>query len=313
MFKRINAFLLILVALSLVLASCAPAVAPAPDPVTVSVVETQIVEREVVVTVVVEGETKEIVITATPAPTDIPRPVKKVASNAQIALRIYKEGNEVKGYEYDLYKEALNRAGYEVELVDVAFAGIFAGLLAEKWDMACSNIFITMQRAEEMDFTEPFNEGFDVAVAKKSSDVQSLSDFQGKVIGSETGTSQAAWLAGMNTEYGPFQTQLYEDAETQWLDLDNGRISALTTSFITAVLKIKDNPDLQIIAESDDNFMVGCFLRKGDPLKAEMDTALQSMKEDGTLAALYEQYFGTKPPADSAIVNIFTEPHVPTR
>ena len=65
---------------------------------------------------------------------------------------IYREGTEIKGYEYELYKEALNRAGYDVEVVDVAFAGIFAGLQAEKWDMACSDIYITKAREDEMDF-----------------------------------------------------------------------------------------------------------------------------------------------------------------
>jgi ABC-type amino acid transport substrate-binding protein len=297
--KRMYKMVLVLFVLSL-LAACAPA-AP------------QVVEKEVLVTVVVEKEGETVVVTATPEPTIEPRPVKKVASNVQILRRIYREGNEIKGYEYEIYKEALNRAGYDLEVVDVAFAGIFAGLQAEKWDMACSNIFITLARVEEMDFAEPFLEGYDVAVALKDGEVKSLDDFAGKIIGTETGTSQAAWLATLTNEYGPYQTQLYEDAETQWLDLETGRIDALTTSFITAVVRLEENPNVEIIANSEDNFLVSCALRKGDPLKAEVDAAIQSMKEDGTIAALFEKYFLIAPPADSAAVTVFTEPHVPTR
>jgi ABC-type amino acid transport substrate-binding protein len=300
--------------LSLVLASCAPAAAPAPDPVTVSVVETQIVEREVVVTVVVEGESREVIITATPAPTAEARPVKKVASNVQyVAVMVYREGNEIKGYEYELYKEALNRAGYDVEVVDVAFAGIFAGLQAEKWDLACSNIFITIERENEMDFTEPFFEGFDFLVALEDGPVKTLEDIRGKTLGTETGTSQAAYLASLSAEYGPFQTNLYEDSETQWGDLMNGRIAALSTGGTAFALRLRANPIFVKVAESQDNFKVGCAMRTGDPFKEEFDTALRSMKEDGTTAALFEKYFLFPAPEDSAATTIFTEPHVPTR
>jgi len=131
--KRFVSYLLIIVALTISLAACAPA-APA---------EPQVVEKEVIVTVIVEGAPKEIVVTATPEPTVEPRPVVKVASNVQLPHTIYREGTEIKGFEYEVYKEALNRAGYDVDVIDVAFAGIFAGLQAEKWDMACSGIYIT--------------------------------------------------------------------------------------------------------------------------------------------------------------------------
>ena len=74
--KRFFLVMLIIAALSISLAACAPA--PTPE-----VIE-KIVEKEVVVTVMVEGATKEIIITATPEPTVEPRPVKKVASNVQL-------------------------------------------------------------------------------------------------------------------------------------------------------------------------------------------------------------------------------------
>lgn len=303
--KRIFFVLLIISALSISLAACAPA--PTPE-----VVE-KVVEKEVIVTVIVEGAPKEIIITATPEPTVEPRPVKKVASNVQLPLNIYREGTEIKGFEYEVYTEALNRAGYDVEVVDVAFAGIFAGLQAEKWDMACSGIYITKAREDEMDFTEPFRDDFDVVIGKADGDVNSLEDLKGKVAGTETGTSEAAYLASLMAEYGPFETQLYEDKETSYLDLESGRIVALTDSMEAFVIRKAEYPNIKVIAGNPDKFMEGCALRTGDPLKAEIDKAIESMKADGTIQEMYERNFGVPVEEGSATDTIFTEEYVPLK
>ena len=46
--------------------------------------------------------------------------------------------------------------------------------------------------------------------------------------------------------------------------------------------------------------MEGCALRTGDPLKAEIDKAIKSMKEDGTIQEMYERNFGVPVPEGSA-------------
>lgn len=51
--------------------------------------------------------------------------------------------------------------------------------------------------------------------------------------------------------------------------------------------------------------------RKGDPLRDEYNTILNSMKRDGTLAALYEKWLGTKPGPDSSTVHVYTTPWQP--
>jgi ABC-type amino acid transport substrate-binding protein len=241
------------------------------------------------------------------------RPVKKVASNAQRIVQWYREGDGYAGYEYETIKEALNRAGYDMEVVDVAFAGIFAGLQAEKWDMAASNIFITKARYAEMDFTTPYHAGYDFVAALKDGPVQSPEDMAGKVVGAETGTSQAAFVASLMEKYGPFKISLYEDAETQWGDLQSGRIAALGTGGATFAVRQRQNPIYQVVIEAEDLFMVGAAMRKGDPFVEEFNAALNSMKEDRTTAELFEKYFLFPPPEGSPDITVFTEPHVPTR
>jgi ABC-type amino acid transport substrate-binding protein len=237
----------------------------------------------------------------------------RVASNVQIPLRIFYEGDQIRGYEYEIYREALNRAGYQVEVVDVDFSGILPGLSAEQWRMAASNIFITEERAAQFSYSEPYLESFDAVIVRESDDsIDELSDLEGKVIGTETGTTQAAYASQLQEQYGPFEEiRGYDDTETQMLDLENGRIDALTLGQATAAVYIQERGMFEVLGTSQDNFMIGAFFREGDPLRDEFTQALQSMKEDGTTAELFEQYFGDPPAEGSAPVRVFEEPYTP--
>jgi len=243
---------------------------------------------------------------------DSDRPVVRVASNVNIPLRIFRAGDEIRGYEYEVYKEALERAGYEVEVTDVAFSGLFSGLQAEQWDVVASNVFITPERHAEMDHSEPYLAAFDALMVREDDNVQSLEDLEGKVVGTETGTTQAAYAEALNEEYGPFEIRAYEDIETQMLDLEVGRIDGLTLGYPTARVYINERGLFEVLATNDASFMIGAFFRKGDPLRDEFDEALRTMKEDGTTADLFEEYFGDTPDDDSPVVRVFEEPYVPT-
>lgn len=242
---------------------------------------------------------------------DEDRSVVRVASNVNIPLRIFREGNEIRGYEYEVYTEALERAGYEVEVTDVAFSGLFSGLQAEQWDIVASNVFITPVRHAEMDHSEPYLEAFDALMVREDDSIQSLEDLEGTVVGTETGTTQAAYAEALNEAYGPFEIRAYEDIETQLLDLEIGRIDALTLGYPTARIYIQERGLFEVLDTNDASFMIGAFFRKGDPLRDEFNEGLRSMKEDGTTAALFEEYFGDAPSNDSAVVRLFDEPYVP--
>jgi polar amino acid transport system substrate-binding protein len=243
---------------------------------------------------------------------DSDRPVVRVASNVNIPLRIFRAGSEIQGYEYEVYTQALERAGYEVEVIDVAFSGLFSGLQAEQWDVVASNVFITPVRHAEMDHSEPYLGAFDALIVREDDNIQTLEDLDGGVVGTETGTTQAAYAEALNETYGPFEIRAYEYIETQFLDLEVGRIDALTLGYPTAVTYIQERGLFEVLATNDASFMIGAFFRKGDPLRDEFDEGLRSIKEDGTTAALFKKYFGDDPVDDSPVVRIFEESYVPT-
>ena len=75
------------------------------------------------------------------------------------------------------------------------------------------------------------------------------------------------------------------------LDLESGRIDVLTDSMEAFVIRKAEYPNIKVVAGNPDKFMEGCALRTGDPLKAEIDKAIESMKKDGTIQEMYERNF----------------------
>ena len=60
------------------------------------------------------------------------------------------------GFDVDLSYELGKLLGLEVELVNTAWDGIFAGLEKEQYDVIISSVSITPERQEAYELTEPY-------------------------------------------------------------------------------------------------------------------------------------------------------------
>ena len=61
----------------------------------------------------------------------------------------------VEGYEPEILEELAKRANLDIVYYEVAWSGLFTGLLANKWDVGASDVFIKKERDDMMDFSEP--------------------------------------------------------------------------------------------------------------------------------------------------------------
>ena len=84
-----------------------------------------------------------------PAQQPAAAPVKiKVGTNAEYRPFEYvDESGEIVGFDVDLIKELAKRAGYEVELVNTKWDGIFTALAAGEFDVVASACTITRTRS----------------------------------------------------------------------------------------------------------------------------------------------------------------------
>ena len=199
------------------------------------------------------------------------------------------------GYSIAYATEVLKRAGYEMELRDVAWDGIFAGLAAGNYDLLAASTTITPERQKAFDFTEPYYGVVQAVVMPKGKKINSLADLKGLTVGSQIGITGVFVLR--KADVGA-KIKEYDDIGLAFEDLAAGRTDAV----------ICDDPVAKFYANKREDFAgkfsvaylhkdpeyYGFCLRKGETeLLERLNKAIASMQADGTEAKLKIKWMGS--------------------
>ena len=100
------------------------------------------------------------------------------------------ENGDMVGFDIDLMAAIAEEAGFEYEIRNTAWDGIFAGLANGAYDGVISSVTITDDRKKAMDFSEPYiNAGQVLIVRKELNGVTTLADMKGMKVGVQNGTT----------------------------------------------------------------------------------------------------------------------------
>ena len=220
----------------------------------------------------------------------------------------------VSGYEPDILEEISRRTGLEIVYYDVAWSSLFTGLLANKWDVGASDVFIKIEREEMMDFSEPHLDADLGVLVPIDSEIASFEDLKGKVLCTDTGAGSESWLRENLEKWGPYEIQTYDGVSDAFLDVQAGRCDGAVTDDRGVDWYVKDFSDtLKKAMVLGEAYRVGFAFRPDDPLIDTFNEAIRSMKEDGFIAESYKTYYGVYPPEGSSAFTIYETPYVPTK
>ncbi|PIE06915.1 MAG: amino acid ABC transporter [Rhodobacterales bacterium] len=193
------------------------------------------------------------------------------------------DDGEVAGFERVLGDELCKRAGLECEWVTNDWDSIIPNLVSGNYDTIMAGMSITPEREEAIAFTQGYTQPDPSSYVALSADV----DVANGVIAGQINTIQAAYITENHGALVEFAT--FEEC-----------VAAVRAGEADAVLAEKSFLD-PIVAESGGELVevgsvligggVGMGLRQSDTeLKEKFDAAIQSMKDDGSLNALIEEY-----------------------
>ena len=234
-----------------------------------------------------------------------------VATNASPKPFNYEENGELTGYEIELVRAIFKDSDkYDVKFEKTEWSGVFAGLDADRYQMAVNNISYTKERAEKYLYAAPTAKNPNVLVVKKDdSSIKSLDDIGGKSTEVVQGTTSAKQLEDYNKQHSDNPTVLnYTRADFQQI---MGRLSDGQFDYkifhkigVETVIRNQGLDNLKVIElPSDQQPYVYPLLAKGqDELKTFVDKRIQELYKDGTLEKLSKQFFGdTYLPAEADI------------
>ena len=200
---------------------------------------------------------------------------------------------QLAGYDVDVARLLASRLGLKVEFVSSEWAGILAGLSANKYDVIVSQVGINPKREQAFDFSTPYIYSMPQLIVRKDEKAvyTSLADLKGKKLGVGQGSvyeQQAKAVPGIDV-------RSYAAAPDTMSDLASGRLdAALNDSLMSAyLLKISKLP-IKAGAQVGAVERMGIPFHKGNPeFKAALNKALADVAADGSLKAISIKWFGT--------------------
>src|SRR5699024_4336291 len=90
---------------------------------------------------------------------------------------IDEESGELEGFDVELIKALAEEADIEIEIQQLEFDGIVAGVGSGKFDIGIAGMTITEEREENIDFSQPYYEaGLILAVDEDNDEIESIDD-----------------------------------------------------------------------------------------------------------------------------------------
>lgn len=202
-------------------------------------------------------------------------------------------GNYV-GFDIDVAKETCKRLGVDLKLQPINWDEKEKDLNEGRIDCIWNGLSVNSERQESMNLSEPYMENQLVFVVRKDSACKTTDDLKGKTVGTQAGSSTESALASASN-IPEIKTELADDNVTLFDMLDTNRIDAVFLDSIVAYYYIaENNKEYYVLPTVLDNEDFAIGFRKDDRvLRDVVQKMLHEMKEDGTLARISTDWFGT--------------------
>lgn len=195
---------------------------------------------------------------------------------------------EVDGFEREVGDEMCKRAKLTCTWVKNDWDSIIPNLVSGNYDTIIAGMSITAERDEVIDFTQNYYPPAVSAYVGLSKDA----DVKGGVVAGQAATIQAAHVASSGATLIEFATPDETVAAVR-----NGEADAVFADkdFLVPIVEASGG---ELMFVGDDVPLgggIGLGLRESDTeLKDKFNAAITSMKEDGTLNAMLQKWFGDK-------------------
>ena len=220
----------------------------------------------------------------------------------------------VEGLSVDTVKTIAERLGRKLDLEAASFTALIPGLQAGTYDLLSAPMTATPERSQSMLFTEGlWNTDYQFVLPAGAPDVKELADLKGKTIAVNKGTVYDTWARGKVAEIG-WTVESYASTNDSVQAVQSGRAGAALLGDAQALWLPKQTKGLK---PSTYRFVTGLVFayavaKDNVALRDAVEAVIECMKQDGTMAKLYEKWMGVAPPAGSATVTVFPGFGVPT-
>ncbi|MDK2867900.1 MAG: polar amino acid transport system substrate-binding protein [Clostridiales bacterium] len=200
------------------------------------------------------------------------------------------------GLDCDIIEAIAADMGLEVEYVDTAWDGIFAGLDTNKYDTIISGVTITAEREEKYDFTQSYIQNYQCMVEMKDGEITAKSPEEagGLRVAYQAETTSDIYVTELVESGIDIDAYEYEKILECFAELEAGRVDAIVCdSTVTFPYINKENSPFEVVwtqDEAPEEF--GIMVKSGNAaLLTALDDGLTKLKSEGTLDSFMMKWF----------------------
>lgn len=209
-------------------------------------------------------------------------------------LEFLDDNKNIIGYDVDMIRAIGKEAGMDVEVIMVAWDGIFAGVAAGNYDVIASGVTITPERQRAFEFSKPYYDVQQIVVVRKGDSAADFEALKGKTVGGQIGTTGVfvAQKSGVS-----MNLREYDDVGLAMQDLLNGRIDAVICDSPVALYYANqkegftDHLSIAFRTEATESF--GFVVKKGrKDLVERLNKGIDAVRANGVEAKLIRKWMG---------------------
>jgi ABC-type amino acid transport substrate-binding protein len=200
----------------------------------------------------------------------------------------------ITGYDIEVGRAVAEKLGLQPTFQDTSFDTIFRDLSQGKFDMVLAATTTTPEREQKVDFSDPYYAADQALVVTPGSDIRTVEDLSGATVGAQDGTTGEEYA---NDETDASDVRGFPEGPDAIQALKAGQVDATVIDQPVAQDALDKEGGIEIPTIIPTGELYGIpFPEDSDTLRERANQALREMKDDGTLAELYQKYFKIDPP-----------------
>jgi polar amino acid transport system substrate-binding protein len=246
------------------------------------------------------------VILALPAPPPAPAPVQDIQPPHQWregVLRVGVDGayppfallenGQFRGHDVELARRLAGHLGWQLELVNIPFDGLYDALRVSRIDVIISALPYQEELEGTVIYSRPYFQAGEVLIAPRGGALRSARALRDQRIGVELGSLGDQTVRRLEAQGARLQRQAFDSIPAAVAALHRGELDGVVVDRVAALAAVRADPALTILDPPLSDVPYVIAMPYDAPAFARtIDEWLETIERDGTLARLTADYLG---------------------
>ena len=218
--------------------------------------------------------------------------VLTMGTNATFPPYEYYEGDKIVGIDAEISQAIAEKLGLTLEIVDMDFNSLVSAVQSGKIDISAAGMTVTEDRLQNVDFTDSYSTGVQVVIVPEDSEIASVDDLAGKLIGVQDATTGHIYCSD---DFGEENVIAYNSGAMAVQALKDGKVDCVVIDQEPAKNFVAVNEGLKIL---DTEYVTEDYAiavaKENTALKDAINAAMAELKEDGTIQGILDKYISAE-------------------